>query len=120
MALADPSSVTINAVAVSLPRTTTGQNTSAYTSADGLVQLTASHSYGKRTRRSIRLSQTKFSADPFIPNQNVKVNQSCYLVIDHPVNGFTAAEIKQLVDALTLYLTASSGARVTQLVGGEN
>jgi hypothetical protein len=30
------------------------------------------------------------------------------------------AEQKQIVDGLTAYLTASSGARVTQLLGGEN
>jgi hypothetical protein len=45
---------------------------------------------------------------------------SVFLNIDMPVTGFTVAEAKQIVDALTGYLTASSGARVTQLLGGEN
>jgi hypothetical protein len=40
--------------------------------------------------------------------------------VDHPVNGFTNTEVKQLVDGFTAYLTASSGAKVTQLLGGEN
>jgi hypothetical protein len=40
-------------------------------------------------------------------------------VVDCPTVGYTLTEKKQLVDALTAYLTASSGARVTQLLGGE-
>jgi hypothetical protein len=45
---------------------------------------------------------------------------SVYMVVDHPVNGFTVVEQKYLVDALTAYLSASTGAKVTQLLGGEN
>jgi hypothetical protein len=45
---------------------------------------------------------------------------SVYLVVDTPKTGYTVAEQKQIVDALTAYLTASSGARATQLLGGEN
>jgi hypothetical protein len=45
---------------------------------------------------------------------------SAYLVVDVPSTGYSVAEQKQIVDALTAYLTASSGAKVTQLLGGEN
>jgi hypothetical protein len=45
---------------------------------------------------------------------------SFYVVADTPVTGYTVAEQKQVVDALVAYLTASSGAKVTQLLGGEN
>jgi len=45
---------------------------------------------------------------------------SAYLVVDVPVTGYTVAEAKQIVDGLTAYLTASSRAKVTQLLGGEN
>jgi hypothetical protein len=45
---------------------------------------------------------------------------SAYLVVDVPKQGYSIAEQKQIVDALTAYLTASSGARVTQLLGGES
>jgi hypothetical protein len=45
---------------------------------------------------------------------------SCYIVVDVPPTGYTVVEQKQIVDALTAYLTASSGARATQLLGGEN
>jgi len=116
----DPQSVTINAVATSLPRTGAGQTAGEFSSSDRLVQLNVSHTYGKRTRRVIRLSQSKTSADPLVPSQNVVSSQSTYLVADVPRNGFTVAEQKYLVDALVAYLTASSGAKVTQLLGGES
>jgi hypothetical protein len=45
---------------------------------------------------------------------------SSYIVVDTPVNGYTTTEAKQVVDALVAYLSASSGAKVTQLLGGEN
>lgn len=120
MAFADPQSVTINAVANSLPRTSSGVNSGVFTKDDGNVQLLVSHQYGTRTRRTIRLNHAKIAADPLISAQNIKHTMSVYLVIDTPVTGYTVAEAKQIVDGLTAYLTASSGARVTQLLGGEN
>lgn len=120
MSYADPQSVTINAVPVSLPRTSSGVNSGGFSSADRTVQLDVASSYGKRTRRTVRLTQSKISADPLIPSQNSRSSMSVYMVVDHPVNGFTVTEQKYLVDALTAYLSASTGAKVTQLLGGEN
>jgi len=44
---------------------------------------------------------------------------SVYLVVDTPKVGYTVAEAKAIVDAFTAYCTASTGARITQLLGGE-
>nr|UJQ85867.1 MAG: hypothetical protein 2 [Leviviridae sp.] len=118
--LADPQSVTINAVAQSLPAIARGVNQSAYQKDDGNVKLTISHAYGKRTRRTVRLDFSKIAADPLVSAQNIKYSMSTYLVIDTPITGFTVAEAKQIVDALTAYLTASSGAKVTSVLGGES
>nr|UJQ85882.1 MAG: hypothetical protein 2 [Leviviridae sp.] len=118
--LADPQSVTINAVAQSLPAVARGVNSSAYRKDDGTVALSISHQFGKRTRRTARLDFSKIVADPLVPATNQKVSMSAYLVIDHPPTGLTNAEIKYVVDALTAYLTASSGAKVTSIVGGES
>lgn len=121
MAFADPQSVTISAVANTLPRTSSGVNTGTFTKDDGNVKLGVSHQYlQKRTRRTIRLEHSKIAADPLISAQNIKYSMSAYMVIDVPITGYTVAEAKAIVDGLTLYLTASSGARVTQLLGGEN
>lgn len=120
MAFADPQSVTINAVANSLPRTSTLPNSSEYTKDDGSVKLTVSHSYGKRTRRLVRIDHSKTAADPLQASINVRATLSAYIVMDIPATGYSIAEQKQIVDALSAYLTASSGARVTQALGGEN
>lgn len=120
MSYTDPQSVTINAVANSLPRISNGVNSGTFQKDDGTVGLSVAHQYGKRTRRTIRLNFSKVAADPLISAQNIKYSMSTYLVVDTPVTGFTVAEAKQIVDALTLYLTAGSGSKVTQLLGGEN
>lgn len=120
MAFADPQSVTINAVANSLPRTSSGPNNGVFTKDDGAVRLQVSHAYGKRVRRTLRIDHTKIAADALQPSTNARYSMSTYLVVDVPVTGYTNTEIKQIVDGLTGYLTASSGAKVTQLLGGEN
>jgi len=121
MSYADPQSVTpTGGSAISLPRTGSGPSSGVFTSADGLTSLSVSHAYGKRTRRSIRLTSAKISADPLNPSQNIRPSLSVTLVVDHPVNGFTNTEIKAQADALIGLLSASTGAKVTQLLGGEN
>jgi len=119
MAFADPQSITVNAVAISLPRTGSGINTGTFTSADGNTKLTVSNQYGKRTRRSLRFDLTKIAADPLISAQNIRYSMSANLVVDLPVTGFTVAEAKLLLDGMMTYLTASTGAKLTQLLGGE-
>jgi len=120
MALADPQIVTINAVATNLPRTGMGPSSGTFTSADGLVELAVSHQKGKRVRRVVRLDHSKVAADPLLAGVNVKASMSAYLVIDTPTTGYSTAEAKQIVDALTSYLTSSSGARVSQVLGNES
>jgi hypothetical protein len=69
----------------------------------------------------LRLDHSKLVADQLIAGTNVRQNGSVWLATDFPSEGgYTVAEAKQIVDALTAYLTASSGARATQLLGGEN
>lgn len=117
---ADPQSVTINAVANSLPRTQAGVDAGLFSKDDGNVKLTVRHTYGNRVRRLVRLDQRKVAADPLATGYNKEYSQACYLVIDHPGVGFSLTEIKYLVDALTLWLTTSSGANATKVIGGES
>jgi len=115
--LADPQSVTVNAVAISLPRTIQGATSNVYTSADGKTTLTSKqNSTSKRFRREIRLSQTKVAADP-ISAINAESGVSVYFVIDEPRSGvFTDAEIGYLIDALKTWL---SSANYNKVLGGE-
>lgn len=118
---ADPQSVTINSVAISLPRTSSGTNSGAFQKDDGTVKLSVSHnSSGSRTRHLIRLDHSKIAADPLAAGINVKASVTAYLVIDVPATGYSLAEEKQVVDGLTAFLTASSGAKVTQILGNES
>lgn len=118
---ADPQSVTINAVANSLPRVASGTNSGSFSKDDQTVQLAASHTIGKsRTRHLIRLDHNQIAADPLAAGINVKATMAAYLVIDVPATGYSLATQKQVVDGLTLFLTTSSGANVTKLLGGES
>lgn len=120
MAYSDPQSVTIAGSAISLPRVGSAENAGSFKSNDGLTQLAVSSSYGKRIRRTARLTSSKVAADPFTTGLNQRFSITAYLVVDHPVTGYTVQQQKDVVDALTAYLTASTGAKVTQLLGGEN
>jgi hypothetical protein len=120
MAYADPQTVTVNAVAQSMPRVSSGVNTGAFSKDDGTYKLSVSHSYGKRTRRVIRLDMNQIAADPLAAGINVKATAATYLVVDAPITGYTNAQLKLALDGFLAYLTASSGAKLTQLLGGEN
>jgi hypothetical protein len=114
--LADPQSVTINAVATSLARTQQGPNENKYTSADGkTVMTTKQNTTAKRFRREVRLSQEKIAADP-ISAVNAVVGSSIYFVVDEPRNGvFSDIEIGYLIDALKTWLSSTNYNKV--LVG---
>lgn len=120
MAFTDPESIKIGASTISLPRVETGKNESGYLSADGNTKLSASSQYGSRTRRVIRVDQSKIAADPFIPANNVKLSMSNYLVFDLPPAGYTAAEAKEVYTGFIELLQASSAKLITQLLGGES
>lgn len=114
--LADPQSVTINAVATSLPRTTQSAGVNVYTSNDGNTSMTTRQSTtASRFRREVRLSQQKVAADP-ISALNKQLGASVYLVVDEPKFGFTDVEIGYLIDALKAWLTSTN---YNKVLGGE-
>lgn len=114
--LADPQTVTVNAVAQTLPATLRGENESKYTEDIGEYDLHISHQFGSRKRRVVRLNHTKIAADP-ITAVNASVSASMYLVIDEPQWGFTDTELGDDVAGLLAYLTTATVAKV---LGGES
>lgn len=120
MAYTDPQSITVAGVAVPLPRTSFGVDEGAFSSSDRTYHLRIASSYGKRTRRTVRLSRDIISPDALNPSISSRQSMSAYIVVDTPVYGFSVVQQKELVDAFTAYLSGTSGARVTQLLGGEN
>lgn len=115
----DPISVTVGTTPHTLPRTGSGMGTGSFQTPDGSYRVDVSHSQGRRRRSTLRLSTQKISADPLVPSQNSRSSMSTYIVVDSPLNGFSQAEISDVVKALAAYLTASSNAAITKLVGGE-
>ncbi len=115
--LTDPQSVTINAVATSLPRTQQGPTTNVYTAVDGKTVMTTKQNVtSSRFRREVRLAQTKIAADP-ISAVNKESGFSVYLVVDEPRSGvFTDTEIGYVIDALKTWL---SSANYNKVLGGE-
>lgn len=120
MSFTDPVSVTISGTPISLPRVSVGDDKSEYMSGDGLVLVTASHQYGNRTRRMLRIDTNKITADPFRPSENVKVGMANYIVFDLPPAGYTAAEAKAVYDGFKAMFSASTDAMITKLLGGES
>jgi hypothetical protein len=120
--LSDPQSLTINAVATSLPKISTESNKSVYQKDDGTVRLTIQHSYGpKRNRRLVRIDQKKISSDPLVTANNQEYKLAVYLVIDEPTTvGFTVAERQYIVTSLADWLKASTNAATNAVLGGQS
>jgi hypothetical protein len=116
----DPQTITISGVTTPLPRTSTEGDETAYTSADGLIQMLASHDYGKRNRHLLRLNHSKMTSDPFIPADNVKVSMSNYIVFDVPVVGYSTAEQLAIYQGFKTQFSASTDALISKLLAGES
>lgn len=121
MAFADPQTITVNAVAQSLKRISSGENKGTFKTNDGNFTLEVAHSYSKRNRHTVVFRQRKIAADPLAPTINAEVTQSVRITVDTPNNlAFTVAENKLLMDGFAAWLAASTGAMETALLGGEN
>ncbi len=120
MAFSDPQSVTVVGGAVSLPRVSSGVNQGIFRSSDSNTSLTVASSYGKRTRRTARLDLRKIATDPFSSTLNAQYSMSAYVVIDVPTVGYTLADEVTNTAGLLGWLTATTNAKLTQLMGGES
>lgn len=108
----DPQVVTVNTVAQSMPRIKLGSSDATYRTADEAFQMRISHQTTKsRTRRMVRLDQTKIAADP-LSAVNTSQTAGVYIVIDEPKFGFTDGELDYLVDAMIAWLTTANIAKV--------
>jgi len=115
----EPQTVTISGSAKSLNRTGSTESGGRFATADRAHRLSVNHSYGKRTRHQVRLEVDTLIANPLVSGQNVSQSMSVYLVVDTP-NGYDTATAKAVADGFLANLTASTGANLTKLVGGES
>lgn len=112
--------ITIDGSAISLPRTSGSLDLAVFGSNDGLVKEKVSHTYGKRNRHLFRLDHNKVAPDPFQTSLNAKYGMSVYIVVDVPGVGYQVADQKKVVDGFLAQLSASSGALITKILGGES
>lgn len=117
---ADPLSITVNAVAQSLARTSMGTNAGAFSKDDGSHKLAIAHSLGKFNQRVIRFDRRSTVADPLTTGNFYETTDSVWLVTRTPQSGLSLAAQKQLIDGFLTFLTASSGANITKLLAGES
>lgn len=120
MSFADPQTVTISGTTSPLPRVSIEGDEVTYQSADGLIQMVASHDSGRRIRHLLRLNHSKMTADPFIPSENVKVSMSNYIVFDVPVVGYTPTEQLAVYTGFKNQFTAATDALIVKLLAGES
>ncbi len=116
---ADPQTVTVNAVAQTLPRqgTTTPDRLGTFSTADGAFTLDVrQNKTAARFRREIRLTQKKVAADP-LTAVNKEVSASVIIVVDEPRWGFSDTELGYLTDALEALFDSTVRSK---LLGGEN
>lgn len=115
----DPQQVTVNTVAISLPRVGTVNPTTigSFRSGDAQYELTVHQllSRQNRCRREVRLTQRKIAADP-ISAVNKEVSASVVIVYDAPKTGFSNLDLSHLSNALIAWFTA---AQRDKLLGGE-
>jgi hypothetical protein len=120
MSFTDPLSVTISGTTTPLPRVSVGDDQSEYQSANGLILVRASHDYGKRRRRMLRIDTSKLSPDVYRPAENVKQSMSLYMVFDTPPDGFDNTEQLAVYQGFKTLITAGSDALIVKLLGGES
>lgn len=103
-----------------LARTGSAIDSGVFRNSDSTHALKVSHTYNKRARHLARYDHSKIATDPFTAGQSIRYSSSVYLVVDAPKDGYTAAELKALVDAFLANLQASTGANIVKLIAGES
>jgi hypothetical protein len=102
MALADPQVLPTSPDPTDLDRVSAVLG--RFASEDTKYQLSVDHSRGNRARHVVKLTQRKIATDPLLPSQNREYTQSVHIVIDHPIQGFSASEISELAQVFVDFL----------------
>lgn len=119
MALADPQSVTINAVAIPLPRILTGTSEGVFTAADGLTTIKVTPSTSSRSKRqSLLISQKKVTTDPLVATTNVMKGITITLNVQRDLDGYSDADAKKVLTGFLAW--AQSAGVVDAFLAGQN
>lgn len=116
--LADPQTITVNAVAKSVSRTAQEGRKGTFENASEGLTFTVSHIVGARSRRTVRLDVSKISSDPFVPSNNKQHTMAAYFVLNTPAVGYTTADITNYAQALITWLSVA--ANRDKVINGES
>jgi hypothetical protein len=99
-----------NSTETECPRISTGDRQSRYQSEDSTksVEISTQLTKKNRYRHEFRLNQAKVTADPYDTSQNIDVSCSAFIVLDRPVSGYTAEEVRKLAEGLKAILTEAN------------
>lgn len=116
---ADPQSVTVNAVAVSLPRTGSSLSEGTFKSADSTVNMVITHRSTSKGRLQHRVQLRKDVVVPSIynPAQSAPQSYSVAIVIDNPSVGVATIDIAYIARALVAW---ASNANLDKLLSSES
>lgn len=121
MALADPQTITVNAVAKVMPRIETDSQSATYQLADKTFTLKVSHQdVNAKSKPRVR-SLARFDQRAVVPDPLTAVNDyenvGISIIVDRPEVGFTSTQIEQQVAG---FFAWCNGAMVAKLFGRES
>lgn len=119
--LTDPQTITVNAVAKTMPRTLQQGTSSTYELADRTFALSIKHNSYKQDKKSRVKSLVVFSQRAVVPDPLTAVNDyetvNVSFQIDRPDAGFTSVQIQQMVTGFESWLNSTM---VDKLYGRES
>lgn len=117
----DPQSITVNAVAKSMPRIQQDGQSSLYQMSDQTFSLALRHTAIKKSGKNRIKSLASFTQRAVVPDPLTSVNDfetvTISLQIDRPEAGFTATQIDQMVAGFKTWLDTTN---VGKLYGRES
>lgn len=118
---ADPQTLTVNSVAKSMPAISRNGTSSIYQTADGVYRMRISHDIqAKKERHLVEVIRQEIAADPYSELQ-LDAQLKVQLVIDNPTRSLISdTEIVYVVNAFAAWMTASSSAAITKVLGNES
>jgi hypothetical protein len=114
----DPQAVTVSGSAKTLNKTVATESGGRWATAARDYFFSVAHQYGRRHRHTARLQFDSLVASPLVSGQNVNQSMTVLLSVDLPP-GYDTATAKANVDGFLANLSATSGANITKLIGGE-
>lgn len=118
---ADPQTLTVNSVAKTLAAISRQGTASIYQTADGVYRFRVSHDIqAKKERHLVEVIRREIAADPYSEVQ-LDAQLKVQLVIENPTRSLISdTEITYVINAFCTWLTASSSAAVTKILGNES